>query len=83
MHTHHINNVAIVTEAHDTNLVIPYTDIQFLGGEGNLVQLKNTVFFGNRGFTGRQEDYGAAIAFTRYQPIRDASNFQNHEVTNW
>ena len=53
------------------------------GGEGNLVQVRNTVFSGNTGYRGTQEDYGAAIAFSHFASGRDTSTFPRHEITDW
>jgi hypothetical protein len=52
------------------------------GGVGNLVQIRSTVFIGNRGYTGGPGDYGAAVALSLLNPLVERSNFPRHEITD-
>ena len=53
------------------------------GGVGNLVQIRSTLFTGNRGYTGGPGDYGAAVALSLLNPLVERSNFPRHEITDW
>ena len=71
-----------VSELLNEGMLCTYTPSLSTGGVGNLVQVRNTLFWSNCGYTGGRNDYGAAVALSLLNRL-ERSNFRRHEITNW
>ena len=80
-HTHSLTLYLLTHSPTLTHSTHTLTHSLSTGAVGNQIQVRNTLFLGNRGYTGQRSYYATIFLISSMKPLR--SKFHHHEITNW